>query len=316
MVKVEPPSTESESDSDVPPTPLAVSTQRTPVKAIKSTNTDSTESSSEDEPSASQANMPSNTPSAVNNTLQKYLDKFPFVRRSNIKNSVDIDLTDSDDEVWIVKCPTSINAKKLLRGAKLEGFPSEPVSKIQSSHSEQQLEGFVAKNVLQKPITIMSGTEFKSFVPVGTIQIREHLQMEEVSNGENTVTVDDQIPFPDEIHERHPLLGVEYKSALKLSKRVKKALSLARQRSEAGYLQKDANFDTAADDGETQEKLATGKKSKKRKLDELQLSTDSPAGDMIQMLIKEEAQSPSRKKKLKKEVADPVDDDLSWLLNI
>ncbi|XP_065076145.1 uncharacterized protein LOC135699751 [Ochlerotatus camptorhynchus] len=328
MVKVEPSS--SESDSDIPQTPLAASTQSSPppAKKIKSNHSDSDHSSasheSEDPAPASQASMASNTPSSVKNTVEKYLNKFPFVRRSKAKNSVDIDLTDSDDEVWIVKCPTSINARKLLHGAKLESFPLETVSKINSPHTEQQLEGFVVKNAIQKPVTIMSGTEFKSFVPVGTIQIRETLQIEKIptkfvrSEGQRTaaIDVDEEIPFPEEIRVRHPLLGLKYKAALKLPKRVKKALSLAQQRADSCYLQKDANLGIVADAGEEQKEHVAEKKSKKRKHDELELSADGPTGDMIKMLIKEEAQSPSRKKKVKKEVAQPVDDDLSWLNNM
>lgn len=320
MVKVEPPSSESDSDSDVPQTPLAASTQRSPppAKRVKSTNSDDDES--EDNRTASQASTPSKTPISVKNTLEKYLNKFPSIRRSKVKNSVDIDLTDSDDEVWIVKCPTSIDAKKILQGAKLEDFPLGSVSKIHSSHTEHQLEGFVVKNTIQKPVTIMSGTEFKSFVPKGTIQIREHLQIEEIptlfvkGKIQSTIPIntDGQIPFPEEIRERHPLLGIGFKSALKLPKRVKKALSLAQQRADACYLQKNANLNVDVANGKGQKHRSPGKKSKKLKHEELELSTDG----MIQMLIKEEAHSPSRGKKLKKEVVESVDDDLSWLNNI
>lgn len=328
MVKAEPP-TETDSDSDIHQSPLAASTQRSPSPAenIKSTNGDSDDSDtsheSEDNLPASQDSAAMHTPSSIRNTLEKYLNKFPNVRRSKAKNSVDIDLTDSDDEVWIVKCPTSIDARKILRGAKLDGFPLGEVTEINSPHTEQQLEGFVVKNADQKPVTILSGTEFKSFVPVGTVQIRESLQMEEISTecvkSEAPQRVlskdaDEKIPFPEEIQERHPLLGKHYKSSLKLPKRVKKALSMAQQRVDACYLQKDLN----ADSGEDQKEQVAEKISKKRKHDELELSTDGPTGDMIQMLIKEEAESPSRKKKKlkKEEESQPAEDDLSWLNNM
>ena len=197
--------------------------------------------------------LESETPTNLSSkTLQiskeRYLAKLPFVRPSKAKYCVDIDLTDSSDEIYIIKCPSSVDARKVLMGAKLESFALGSISKICSPGELKgaQLEGVLTKNSAQKPVSIMAGTEFKSFVPVGTIQIRETLEdAAPPMPGKNEFNADEEIPFPEDIRERHPLLGVDYQLAQRLPKHVKKALSLAQQRSDALYLQKDDGMVTA-----------------------------------------------------------------------
>ncbi|EAT32539.1 AAEL015338-PA [Aedes aegypti] len=318
MVKTEAPTSESDSGSEVPLTPLAASTQKTPPKRVKPDSSDDDDALPESEKLASESQA-SNTSKAVKNTKEKYLNKFPNVRPSKAKYSVDIDLSDSSDEVWIVKCPASIDAKKVLLGAKFQGFALGSVSKISSPHEGLQLEGVIAKNSNQKPVTIMAGTDFKSFVPVGTVQIRESLDMDTLplrptksEFNKSVIDVDEEIPFPEEIRDRHPLLGVDYKLAQRLPKHVKKALSLAQQRSEAIYLQKKVSpMEAIVTKQETSP--AKGKKSRKRKReDHLDYVETTMEDEEIKLMIKEEAKSPSPRKKLKKENP-AAEDDLSWL---
>ncbi|XP_062565870.1 uncharacterized protein LOC134228099 [Armigeres subalbatus] len=330
MVKVELPSSGTESDTQL--TPLAASTQKTPPKKVKPDSShesddddDSASSGSEDVPNQSYTSSISSIPKSVQNTKEKYLDKFPSVRLSKPKYNVDIDLSDSSDEVWIIKCPSSIEAKKVLLGSKFENFSLGSVTKISSPKQNYQLEGVVVNNDSKKPVTIMAGTEFKSFVPVGTIQIREAMEMDDVcplpiKGGTHISALDDnqEIPFPEDIRDIHPLLGFDYKRTQKLPKHVKKALSLARQRSEAFYLQKEeVTLEKTIKKEPNLTPPTEGKMSKKRKRDEALLDMDfvdsTPADDAIQMMIKEEAQPDPLRKKAKRENTAAAEDDLSWL---
>ncbi|EAT40801.1 AAEL007491-PA [Aedes aegypti] len=314
MVKIEAPTSESDSGSEVPLTPLAASTQKTPPKRVKPDSSDDDDALPESEKLATESQA-SNSSKAVKNTKEKYLNKFPNVRPSKAKYSVDIDLSDSSDEVWIVKCPASIDAKKVLLGAKFQGFALGSVSKISSPHEGLQLEGVISKNSNQKPVTIMAGTDFKSWDgPNSRIARYGHVapQANEKRINKSAIDVDEEIPFPEEIRDRHPLLGVDYKLAQRLPKHVKKALSLAQQRSEAIYLQKEVSpMEAIVTKQETSP--AKGKKSRKRKReDHLDYVETTMEDEEIKMMIKEEAKSPSPRKKLKKE--NPVaEDDLSWL---
>lgn len=318
MVKRELSSSGTDTDESEPQTPLAVSTQKTPPKQqLKHNSTDSSDDDEiegtplkpDDPASETLTSLSSKT---LQTSKEKYLSKFPFVRPSKAKYCVDIDLTDSSDEVYIVKCPSSVDARKVLMRAKLETLAFGSVSKICSPQDlgGTQLEGVLTKNSALKPVTVMAGTEFKSFVPVGTIQIRETLEEAvPLIPVKSELSVEDEIPFPEDIRERHPLLGVDYQLAQRLPKHVKKALSLAQQRSDAFYLQKEEEMVAVT-------MKPPEVKSKKRKHEDILDYVDS-ADETIKLMIKEEARSPSpRKKKLKKEsptTAAQPDDDLSWL---
>lgn len=316
MVKQEISASGTDSDDSEPQTPLAASTQKTPPKPKKQIK-HNTDSSDDEDASPTPDNPTSETLTKLSSktlqtTKERYLAKFPFVRPSKAKYCVDVDLTDSSDEVYIVKCPSSVDARKVLMGAKMESFASGAVSKISSTEElgGAQLEGVLTKNSTQKPVTIMAGTEFKSFVPVGTIQIRESLEddLPPMPN-KGEFSADEEIPFPEEIRERHPLLGVDFQLAQRLPKHVKKALSLAQQRSDAIYLQKDEEMITTT----TMKPPAAKSYKRKRGVSDDTLDYVESADETITLMIKEEKRSPSpRKKKLKKENP-TTDDDLSWL---
>lgn len=320
MVKAELPSSGSESDTQLTQlTPLAASTQKTPPKKIKIERGHDSDGTSSDTPNVFQTSPVSNFSKSMKITEEKYLNKFPSVRFCQPNYNVDIDLSDSSDEVWIVKCPSSIDAKKVLLGSKFEKISSESsVSKISSSRQNHQLEGVLINNDCKKPVTIMAGTDFKSFVPVGTIQIRETLEMAHIDINVSTVDDSQEIPFPENIRVIHPLLGFDYERTQKVSKHVKKALSLARQRSEAFYLQKK---DVTPREIVNMESNSTPPRkeitSKKRKHREVLLDEDfvdyTSSTVSIQTMIKEEVPSSPSRKKAKLEKISAANDDLSWL---
>ncbi|XP_058812190.1 uncharacterized protein LOC131676844 [Topomyia yanbarensis] len=293
----------SDSDDDISQQePLAFSTQMSPNenKQIDSSEDETASEESEDNQPVSQSSA-SFTPKTVKDTMQKYLTKFPNVRVSKLKYSVDVDLTDPDDEIWLVKCPVSVDAKKFLSNAKLNSSSFEHVSQIESP-SQVRLEAFVSKNSSKKPATILSGTDFKSFVPIGTIQIRETLETAEVPQPHKQES-EDEVPFPEIIRERHPLLGLNYKSALKLPKHVKKSLSVAQQRANKFYFEKSS--------GNSVEHVG-----KRKRNDTGELSADCSTADVVKMILKQEAQFPARKKTKKGKEKTVAEDDLSWLQNI
>ncbi|XP_055586323.1 uncharacterized protein LOC129738995 [Uranotaenia lowii] len=297
------------SESDIPQTPLAASTQMSPKKESKrviSYGESASENESEDyQPSSPTSKVSPSTAGIGSKTAslakEKYLTKFPFVRSCKPRYAVDLDLTDPDDEVWIVQCPSSIDAKKLLLKASLETDKLGETCSIKSAATNDSLEGLIVKNSNSKPITLMTGVDFKSFVPKGTIQVREALQTKQsIQLGlMKEETTSEDIPFPEDIKERHPLLGPDYRSMLKLSKPVRKALSWARQRSEQCYLREDVSSVAEPE---------SPKKAKKRKL---KIESNSE-------LVIDETLTSTRKK-VKKETANDnngAQDDLSWLSNI
>uniref|UniRef100_A0A1Q3EX55 Uncharacterized protein n=1 Tax=Culex tarsalis TaxID=7177 RepID=A0A1Q3EX55_CULTA len=320
-IKVEKPSSDEESgsESDVPSTPLAASTQRSPLKSERHEQTSSSGSSSDDsedyQPASQERIASPIEPELSGATMDRYFSKYPHVRPSKSKYSVDVDLTDPDDEVWIVRCPASVDARKLLLGAKIEECPFGRAGRIKSMLKGQpQMEGFAVENTSRKPVVLLSGNEFKSCIPQGTIQIRavpktnpDSIKQEGTPMLEDE---DDSVPYPENLRDRHPLLGLDYKPALKLPKKVQKSLSLAQQRAEACYLQQKTK--------ESKGSSSPSKRKRKRK------DSEHSADEMIPVeQIKEELDvvpSPARKKVKKEKKAKgqqpAVEDDLSWLHNI
>ncbi|XP_058461556.1 uncharacterized protein LOC131436677 [Malaya genurostris] len=291
---------DDESDGDFSQNPLAFSTQQSPRKQRSEDNSDVEKSDSfEGYHQGSPSNVPL-TSKAVLDTMQKYLVKCPNVRVRKLKYNVNVDLSDPDDEVWIVKCPVSIDAKKHLMNAKLSSS-FEQISQIESTNTSFQLEGFVNKNSSQKPVTVLSGAEFKSFVPIGTIQIREALESIDAPSQIEQTSVHGEVPFPELIRDRHPLLGLHYHSALKLPKHVKKSLLLARQQASKCYL---SSGRCTAIDG------------KRKRIGNEGLSAECTSTEMAQLLDKDKLQSPEKKKAKKQKRKSIIEDDLSWLQNI
>uniref|UniRef100_A0A182NCP1 Uncharacterized protein n=1 Tax=Anopheles dirus TaxID=7168 RepID=A0A182NCP1_9DIPT len=285
--------------------------------------------------------------------LHQYFRDHPHVRAlPPTVASLDIDLTDPDEETWIIQCPASVDIEAELLHKKLD--LSVPRSTIKNC--SVPLEANVQHNTSEQVVGLLAGTRVKSFVPVGFVRINEAIAPLDVgelqaTSAANTVSE----PYPEVIRVRHPLLGYDYREHLAVPKAVRKQLSFAQQKaalfyqtapagSKKGSKKKSKTPDTstvASLPGDNRAEsvvavktepavAATAKatKSKKRK----DTSMNGIDGEVIR--IKEEPLSPKRKKQpekdktdeesaeeeevqtvsIKKEVA--VEDDISWLLNI
>ncbi|XP_053681755.1 uncharacterized protein LOC128732514 [Sabethes cyaneus] len=311
MVKIEHQSSSTSSDSDngIPSTPLAASTQIATHGRFKG---DLEDQSSESDHSDKIEQLPKSSTASrsLDNSMQKYLNKFSNVRLSKPRYNVDIDLTDPDDELYLVTCPTSIDARKVLLNAEISIPLLDKVSQIESASAGSQLEAYVSGNSANNPVTILVGKQLKSFIPKGTIQIRESLEKIQVPRVIKPELTTDEVPFPEVIRERHPLLGLHYKPAQKMPKHVRKALSVAQQRANMWYLQNGKNIKTDLENG-------SGKSKKRKRQDSPDpLAAGYSSGDAVPMLIKHEKPSPSKKLKKEKLSEPAVEDDLSWLQNI
>ncbi|XP_055529446.1 uncharacterized protein LOC129721145 isoform X2 [Wyeomyia smithii] len=310
MVKVEQDisSLSSDSDNEPPSTPLAASTQIATRGRLYG-DLDEQSSENDDSEVIQNKSKANNGAKTSDNAMQKYLTKFPNVRLSKPRYNVDLDLTDPDNELYLVTCPASIDAMECLLNATLDIPTPGKVRRIDSSSPGLQLEAFTSGNHIKNPVTILVGKQLKSFVPTGTIQIRECLEKHHVPKLMKQKNVINEVPFPEIIRERHPLLGLHYKSVQKLPKRVQKSLSMARQRADMWYLQ---DIKTNATEVEID-----SPENKKRKRTNTADNTDISGSTSLEV-IKQEKLSPS-KRKVKKEKpieSTAVEDDLSWLQNI
>uniref|UniRef100_A0A182P3G3 Uncharacterized protein n=1 Tax=Anopheles epiroticus TaxID=199890 RepID=A0A182P3G3_9DIPT len=237
---------------------------------------------------------------------------------------VDINLNDPEEETWIIQCPASINVEEELINKKINLAATRSTIK----NCSVPLEAQVQINRSERVVGLQSGSRVKSFVPVGLIRISEALPtvaepvLQDVSNDSNVT-----VPYPEEIRERHPLLGYDFNEYLRLPKRVHKQLSFAQQKAELFYKNTpiapknispiDAVPSTAGS-AEPTPVVSTLSKSRKRK-----------AGSVVEDVvgtasIKQEQLSPKRKKQNNEEEVQTVsvkqevtmEDDISWLLNI
>uniref|UniRef100_A0A182JZA9 Uncharacterized protein n=1 Tax=Anopheles christyi TaxID=43041 RepID=A0A182JZA9_9DIPT len=271
-------------------------------------------------------------PSDLELQLQQYFKKHPRVQPLPPSQScVDIDLTDPDEETWIIQCPASINVEAELINKKLN--LAAPRSTIKNC--SVPLEAQVQINKCERVVGLQSGSRVKSFVPMGFVRINEVLPslLEPVLQDVNIVS-NVTVPFPEEIRVRHPLLGYDFKEYLALPKTIRKQLSFAQQKAELLYKNtplasknKSSNHtvDSTRSAGNSERIVSvempsaagTSSKSKKRK-------KLLAAEDVIETVsIKQELESPKRKKQkndevetvsIKQEVT--MEDDISWLLNI
>uniref|UniRef100_A0A182HVI1 Uncharacterized protein n=1 Tax=Anopheles arabiensis TaxID=7173 RepID=A0A182HVI1_ANOAR len=272
-------------------------------------------------------------PSDLELQLQQYFKERPRIKPLPLSQScVDIDLTDPDEETWIIQCPASVDVKAELMNKKLN--LTAPRSTIKNC--SVPLEAHVQYNRNERVVGLQSGTRVKSFVPVGFVRIHEALPplAEPVLQDASNVS-DVTVPYPEELRERHPLLGYDFKEYLALPKRVRKRLALAQQKAELLYKntplvaskQSPQTADNARTAGTGEQTVsvkpvpAVGTPSKSRKRKEPP-PVEENALEIIP--IKQEPPSPKRKKQQNDEEVQTVsvkqevtmEDDISWLLNI
>uniref|UniRef100_A0A182LS21 Uncharacterized protein n=1 Tax=Anopheles culicifacies TaxID=139723 RepID=A0A182LS21_9DIPT len=265
-------------------------------------------------------------PSALELQLQEYFEQHPRIQplpSSSELNTVDIDLADPEEETWIIQCPASIKVKAELTEKKINLAAGR--SKIK--HSSIPLEAHVQINTEDRVIGLLSGSRVKSFVPTGFVRINQtlpSLDVPEVSSTINTNNV--TVPYPEEIRERHPLLGYDFEEHMKLSKRVRKQLSFAQQKAALFYQNAnkkqspEKNNVTAKPTTVDQQTVSTSSKTVAQSTPTKTRKRKLPTEEKV----KQEPLSPERKKdknndevqpiKVKKELV--MEDDISWLLNI
>ncbi|XP_053660032.1 uncharacterized protein LOC128709072 [Anopheles marshallii] len=263
-------------------------------------------------------------PSVLEMRLQEYFEQHPRIQplASSESNTVDIDLADSEEETWIIQCPSTINVKAELMAKKINLDAGHSTIK----HCSVPLEAHVQINSEERVVGLLSGSRVKSFVPVGFVRINQALPLLDVPVPSNTDSSNQvTVPYPSEIRERHPLLGYDFNEHMTLPKRVRKRLSFAQQN--AAFMYQNAGKSkksntttedttvTSTDDANQSVVQSTPTKTKKRK---------HPSDVGVAVTVKQESVSPKRKKGKnddeeqtvngKKEQG--IEDDISWLLNI
>ncbi|XP_049277299.1 uncharacterized protein LOC125760820 [Anopheles funestus] len=260
-------------------------------------------------------------PSSLELQLQEYFRQHPHIQPlpPSQSNAVDIDLADTDEETWIIQCPSTIDVKAELLNKKIN--LAAPHSMIK--HCSVPLEAHVQINTEERVIGLQSGSRVKSFVPAGFVRINQALTALEVPVPSNTSNANHiTVPYPEEIRVRHPLLGYDFNEHMRLPKRVRKQLSFAQQKAalmyqNAGKTKTSKKKSNTAAESTSDDQQTVSTKTRKRK-------QPSDEDDVIPRTVKQEPLSPKQKKSkstdevqtvnIKKEVT--MEDDISWLLNI
>ncbi|XP_035778804.1 uncharacterized protein LOC118459492 [Anopheles albimanus] len=279
-------------------------------------------------------------PPPLQSKLVDYLQRFPNVRptiaANNRGTAVELDLSNPDEEAWIVQCPATIDPHVVLMNRKLNlSVPQATVKKCPIA-----LETTVRRNTTQQVISVLSESQMKSFVPAGFIRITEPLpevnHSEQLEQRENNGEM--RVPFPATIRERHPLLGSDFQTLLAIPDGVQKRLSIARQKADSFYTSPQLVENTKHSGKPLTEPVT---KTRKRKtVAQENVATQPPAEAMPiavdETVVKEEPMTPTKKKAkknhrtaataieedaghsvvVKKEVTEATEDDISWLLNI
>ncbi|XP_052863675.1 uncharacterized protein LOC128270315 [Anopheles cruzii] len=267
--------------------------------------------------------------------LRDYLNQFPNIGPISRARDVELDLTDPDEEAWVIQCPASVDPCSVLLNTKLNlSLPRSLIKKCPMA-----LETNVRTNVAEDVISVLSGSRVKSFIPAGFVRIIETLPR--VAEPEMPTEVNScgqvQVPFPEELRVRHPLLGYDYQTALEVPKHVQKRLSTAQQKSDLLYSSSSSSFtlkktkktnvkpepDVEMDSSD--HSLVADKKKKRKEIKK------EPTGGILSPSQDKNAEESSPLKRKRKNVENEVqssfiikqevqneaeEDDISWLLNI
>ncbi|XP_058061882.1 uncharacterized protein LOC131212145 [Anopheles bellator] len=258
--------------------------------------------------------------------LRDYLKQFPNVGPIAGARNVELDLTDPDEEAWVIQCPASVDPCSVLLNTKLNlSLPRSLIKKCPMA-----LETNVRTNLAEDVISVLSGSRVKSFIPTGFVRIIETLpritepQMPTEVNSCGQV----QVPFPEELRVRHPLLGYDYQAALEVPKQVQKRLSTAQQKSDLLYSSSSSSI-TSKKTKKTTVKLEPGVEMDSN--DHSLVADKKKKRKEIKKEPTDEILSPPLKKRQRKNVENEVqssliiktesqneaeEDDISWLLNI
>lgn len=127
-----------------------------------------------------------------------------------------------DDEVWLVQCPRNIDAEDLLNHE----------IKFKGKTSMGNLETVVTEYKTPKTITFgckrKKKFSYSNLKIEGSIVVREKLQTTR-NEEEFKFCKQERVPFPDNLKERHPLLGANFSESIKLPETVLAKLKEARE---------------------------------------------------------------------------------------
>ncbi|KFB52384.1 AGAP013122-PA-like protein [Anopheles sinensis] len=276
---------------------------------------------------------------AIELKLKSYMTTFPRIKPLPVSDSVvEIDLANPDEDTWILQCPANVDLHSELLNKKIN--LSAPSSKIKNCSIP--LTAIVKPNTGEQAVGLMCGSRIKSFVPAGLIRIRETPTLpDEMEMEENANTI--EIPFPDDIRQRHPLLGYDFEESTVMPDPVKERLSLARKRAEQFYT---TPVPVVAPSGGTVKKSKSKSKQIKQEPETVTIKTEPPsdvedefvsptksakkrkAADtstvpaprkMIKLETLSQEDAPEHTQVGKKPTTikrEDVEDDISWLLNI
>lgn len=228
-----------------------------------------------------------------------------FKKQDNLKLQpekafVTANIDEDEEEVFLLQCPKTIDKSKLL-GLNIRKKP------------------YLNRNMLETVTTIFDDP--KTSIPiilkskkktkgvnvqiVGTIHVKEHIsRIENIVKEEQPLTPQLQkVPFPENIKQRHPLLGSDYEKRLKIPDVILEQLKDAIQfRQQARTLEVKKELDS---------------------FDEFQIPVKSKKSKRAAVKVAPEiTPSPKKKKKAVIQEQDYMDDDedlredLSWIDNL
>lgn len=158
--------------------------------------------------------------------MQEYLKQNPDVetiKSKSTKAAFNLQDIDSDDEVWLVQCPRTVNIKNLLGQKLVVGQTLQTVADNIECISESFSQ--------EKFMTMFSGDsklkQSLAFKPAGKIVIREKFNVPEIELSDYELSKS-TVPFPKGLKVRHPIHGADYNDRINLSDDVKNKLEKAK----------------------------------------------------------------------------------------
>lgn len=206
--------------------------------------------------------------------------------------STDFNEITEDDEVWLVQCPKDLDPEKFLNNKiKLPG-------KSAVSNMETVSVTYKTPKALSFGCKKKKKFSLKNIMVDGSILIREKLPTIKKET-EFDLPKQQRVPFPDNLKERHPLLGYNFGESITLpdeiQQKLQKARSASLDKSKDDSLMETIKIEESAEEDDVVFVKSEKVKSKKRK---------SSKGD--------DSQPKKKKSKASKEEAD----DIQWIKDI
>ncbi|XP_069961618.1 uncharacterized protein [Bactrocera oleae] len=136
------------------------------------------------------------------------------------------DITEIEDEIWVLQCPKGYNIEENLQSQKLKlpgrtNFTSTEAVAVEYAEPETRAFGYCNRK----------GRYSLRLLPVkGSILLRDRLKASEavtLENAEALCPPQSRVPFPDMIKVRHPLHGHQFDKRLRINKSIAERLKKA-----------------------------------------------------------------------------------------